>query len=352
MRATDWLWGAVVAAALAAPGRAAADDGIPTDLYTPEIRASVERGLEWLAEKQKENGAWECIVGYKLNERYETYGDKAADHVCVTAIAGMAFLAHGSVPGQGKYGRTVEKALDFVLSCQREGDGYITKNQTRMYEHAFSTMFLAEIYGMTRRHDVGDKLRGAVRLILNAQNKEGGWRYQPTSVDADLSVTVSTLQALRAARNVGIAVPKASIDDAVKYVRGCANDDGSFDYQTQRGMTRSTFPLTACGVVALHSAGEYYSKITDKGVRWLQRWRNTLPWGQYHFMYGHYYAVQAFYIEGGNAFETYYKDITDQLIEKQAPDGSWMDDVGSTYATAMACVIMQVPCNYLPIFQK
>jgi len=352
MRNTLILSAAILFAAFAFPRPTGADDHLQDGIYTPEVQSSVERGLEWLAAHQNENGSWSCIVGYKLNENYEHSNDRESNHVCITAIAGMAFLASGAVPGRGRYGEVLERALSFVLSCCREDDGYISSQGTRMYEHAFCTLFLAEIYGMSRRADVGDKLRGAVRLIIGCQNREGGWRYQPTPVDADISVTVSTLQALRAARNVGIAVPKATIDDGVRYIRGCVGNDGSFNYQTSRGFTRSTFPLTACGVVALHSAGEYYDRAVDKGIRWLQRFRHTLNYGSYHYMYGHYYAVQAFYVAGEDTFREYYRGVTRELIARQEQDGSWRDDVGPAYATAMACVIMQVPCGYLPIFQK
>jgi len=348
-----WLLGAavvVLTGSLAWQPPAAGDDHIPSDLVTPEIRRSADRGLEWLAAHQNENGSWTCRIGYKLNEEYRA--DRENDHVCITALAGMAFLASGAVPGRGKYGDVVEKTLDFVLSSVREGDGFISRYGTRMYEHAFATMFLAEIYGMSKRQDVGEKLRGAVRCIIGSQNKEGGWRYMPTPVDADISVTVSTLQALRAARNVGISVPKTVIDAAVKYVKGCVNADGSFNYQIERGITRSTFPLTACGVVALHSAGEYYDVAVKKGLRYLELYRDSLRYGEYHFMYGHYYAVQAFYVRGGEDFEDYYKYVTRQLLPHQQEDGHWEDDVGDAYATAMACVIMQVPCDYLPVFQK
>ncbi len=70
-----------------------------------------------------------------------------------------------------------------------------------MYSHAFATLFLAEIYGTTQRKDVKTKLKRAIQLLVSSQNREGGWRYQPIPVDADLSVTVSTLQALRKAQD-------------------------------------------------------------------------------------------------------------------------------------------------------
>jgi len=54
-----------------------------------------------------------------------------------------------------------------------------------------------------RAHDL---LVRAVQLMKSAQNREGGWRYQPKPADADLTVTVCQLQALQAVRDAGIAV--------------------------------------------------------------------------------------------------------------------------------------------------
>ena len=57
---------------------------------------------------------------------------------------------------------------------------------------------------MTRRHDLKEKLESAVKLIEDTQNqdgqtsRDGGWRYQPRQGDADLSVTVVQVLALRA----------------------------------------------------------------------------------------------------------------------------------------------------------
>lgn len=338
-----------------APGPALlrADDppAIP-DSLAPVAHAASERALAWLAKQQNANGSWTCRVGYKLNESYQ--GDPY-EHVGVTALAGMAYLAHGETPGRGRFGPNVAKALDYVLSCVRPADGYITANGTRMYEHAFATMFLAEVYGMTREEEVRRALRQATGLIIRSQNADGGWRYQPTPVDADISVTVSTLQALRAARNVGIKVPKTTIDRAMKYVKDCArNGDGSFNYQNlPTMMTRSTFALTAAGITALYSAGEYDSREIRSGLRYLA---NSMPDARenvyYHFYYGHYYACQAFYQTGGRMWENYYSEVRGQVLASQMSDGHFEDDVGPTYATAMAAIILQVPTEYLPIFQR
>lgn len=320
--------------------------------FDARTRDRVEKGLAWLTSRQNPNGSWNNRVGYKL---YDDYFGEDNESVDVTAIAGMALLAGGHVPGRGKYGKHIAKGVEWLLSKVREEDGYITHAGSRMYSHAFATLFLAEVYGMNRQDELKAKLKRAVDLIVNSQNREGGWRYQPIPVDADLSVTVSTLQALRAARNAGIAVPLDTIARATKYVDSCATRRG-FTYQSVSGYgisdTRVSYALTACGIVSFYSAGQYESPKVKDAVKILPAWKHTLIQGKLHYYYGHYYACQAMYLTGGATWEAYYPVVKEEILRMQLADGSWEDDVGKTYATAMACLILQMPCEYLPIFQK
>jgi hypothetical protein len=123
-------------------------------------------------------------VGYKL---YEDYFGEENESVDVTAISCMALVSAGNVPGRGKYGKNVAPGRRLAaLEGPRRGRLHHPRG-SRMYSHAFATLFLAEIYGMTRQADIKPKLKRAVDLIVNSQNREGGWRYQPIPVDADLS---------------------------------------------------------------------------------------------------------------------------------------------------------------------
>jgi len=329
------------------------EGGLKRSEFDSRIGDAVDRGLAWLAGCQNANGSWTNRVGYKIYENY--YGEEN-ESVDVTALACMAFVSRGNVPGRGAYGRQVALGVQWLLSKVRDEDGYITHGGSRMYSHAFATLFLAEIYGMTRQPEIRPKLKRAVDLLVNSQNREGGWRYQPIPVDADLSVTVSTLQALRAARNVGIAVPLETIQRATQYVLRCATRHG-FNYQAVNiyGMNdaRITYALTACGVVSLFSAGLYDSKELRDAQRALRDRRHAPIPGKLHYYYGHYYAAQAMYLAGGDAWAAYYPSVSAEILGMQnKKDGSWQDDVGLTYATAMACVVLQMPCEYLPLFQK
>jgi hypothetical protein len=253
-------------------------------MINPGTQKAIDRGLQWLASRQNDDGEF----------GRGTHRGNAA----ICSLCGMAFMSGGSTPGRGPFGHRVELALDYLLAIAKPG-GYIVEptpmTHGPMYSHGFSTLFLAECYGMSGRRDLREKLSLAVKLIVNSQNKEGGWRYDAVKADADVSVTVCQVMALRAAHNAGITIPQKTIDDAVKYVKNCQNRDGGFFYQLSAGGGPSRFPLTAAAVVALNSAGVYQGTEITRGLDYLMQFRprRGAARQESYFEYGHYYAVQA-----------------------------------------------------------
>lgn len=356
--------GCLVAALLlpASPGLGE-DEARATSEITPRTARAIRRGLDVLARNQDATGALKDGIGRKVNQ---TYLHHRGQHVGVTSLAGIAWLSNGSVPGRGRYGRNVSRAVDFIMRST-QNDGFVTNDQSRMYSHAFATLFLAEVYGMAPSPRVREKLRAATRLIVYAQNDQGGWRYLPGAKDSDISISVCQVQALRAARNVGIEVPRESIDRAIRYVKASyihdyphPNYKGGFWYQVFENQpfrpSRTSFALTSAGVTALYGAGDYDSPEIQGGLRYLFNSRNWPHASDMHrtfdYFYGHYYAVQAFYQASGRYWDVWYPRIRDEILGGQHPDGKWEDLVGPNYATAMACVILQIPYRYLPIFER
>ena len=177
------------------------------DEMTPELIQSTVMGFKYLKGQQNSDGSFG-------RGRY-------GRHVGITALCALAYMSDGSLPDRGEYAPQVKKALEFVLSHSTE-TGLLAADTSHgpMYGHGFATLFLGEIYGMGPDDKrVRDALVRAVELIIGTQNEEGGWRYNPIPYDADISVTICQIMALRSARNAGIKVPKATIDRAVEYVR-------------------------------------------------------------------------------------------------------------------------------------
>ncbi len=314
---------------------------------TPAMNEAVTRGFEALIRLQDEAGAFS-------SGRFEK-------HAGITGLGCLALMADGNLPGRGPYSRQLERGLEFVLSQVNE-TGLIASDTSHgpMYGHGFATLFLGEIYGMSRGGPdtaqaarIHEALVKACRLIVNTQNDEGGWRYNPVPHDADISVTICQIMALRSARNAGIEIPKSTIDRAVQYVRDCQSPDGGFMYQRLRG--GSAWPRSAAGVSSLYYAGVYKDEALDRGLAYLRA--TALPGtGQAagaHYFYGHYYAVQAMYLAGGEHWAEWWPRIRDEVIGLQGNNGAWGDNTaGEAYGTAMALIILQMPKRYLPIFQR
>lgn len=312
------------------------------DLYGPKQREAVRRGLVALASRVQPDGSF-GQTAYQQN-------------LAVVSLGGLAFLASGHLPKRGPHGKAMANLVDFVLQhAQQNGLIGIAKEGVRgvMYGHGFSTLFLSQIYGLNRQREVRPALENAVDLIVSTQNEEGGWRYGPTKKDADISVTVCQTMALRAARNAGLFVPTATIQKARDYVLGLRNEDGGFRYVLAEG--ESAYPRTAAAVVALKSLGLDRPDVLNPAAKYLM---NHIPMaseyaGNPHYFYGQYYAAHALWALEGTDWPKWYKQNSELLLRKQTSVGEWEDEtVCNEYATAMACLILCMPGNVLPILRR
>ncbi len=339
-----WMIGgvAVVANAADPPSKAV----LPEHLNEASLR-SVKNGLDYLANTQQANGAW-------FNAG--TYGHYPTS---MTALAGTALLGSGSTPESGPYAPNIKRAMQFLLECaEAETSGIIsTGTEGRStHGHGFAMMFLAECYGdeldSKTQQRVKKVLENAVNLAARGQSKAGGWFYTPESGNNDEgSTTVTILQGLRAARNAGIKVPPTTIERSVKYLELCQNADGGISYSaTSLGSSRP--PISAAAVATLYAAGQYDSKMATKCLDYCTSVISPTR-ADGHYFYTQLYMSQALYQVHDQRYHKYYPQLRDYLVSIQAADGSWNGDgIGTVYGTAIACIILQLPYDYLPIFQR
>ena len=336
------LW--LVASAFAAEPPRVADrpNQVTGTELTPKARDAIDKGLRWLASRQQRDGS------------FGNGGVNAPS--AVTSLSAIAMMSAGNLPGRGPYGDNVKRAADFILNgAQKSGLLSADGSNGIMYSHGFATLFLAELYGMTRDERVGETLGRAVRLIKQSQNDEGGWRYMPIAADADISVTICQVMALRAARDAGIKVDREIIDNAVAYVRRCQNPDGGFSYVANQGFGGggSGFERSAAGVATLYYAGIFEGNDIKRGLEYVSRSlpgknRNNQITG--HYFYGQYYAAQAMFLAGGQYWSDWYPAVRDELIGRQRAAGQWDGEVSEDYCTAVSLIVLQMPNRYLPVF--
>lgn len=320
------------------------EDPVKVDKETEEV---IRGALRWLASKQLPNGSW------------GSQGEESSRKIAMTSYALIAFLTCGHVPGEGEYGKTVAAGVQYLLD-QVQPDGIIgNRNDGQyMYSHGLATIVLGEVYGQTKLPAVRTKLERLVRLIISSQSREGGWRYRPVSQDADISVTVLQVVALRSAKNAGISVPQQTLDNAVKYVKKCYDQrTGGFAYQPG---SSPGFARTAAAIYSLQVCGLYDDPMVKKGSEYLikaLRDNEVREW----FTYGHFYAAPAQYMISGEVWKLWYKKVKSILLEDVKRENEmcyWEPkrdrgrDVGPTYCTAIFTSILAVPYNYMPLYQK
>lgn len=327
-----------------------------------KVDQAIQRGIRFLMSKQRSDGAI-------TDRQYDT---------TMTSLAIMALASTGITPSSaGEHGDVSERALDFVLSADRQDKhGYFgNRDGSRMYGHGITTLMLTEMLGMganaSQDQRIHAKCQLAIDLILSAQHQSkapqfhGGWRYTPNSNDSDLSVSVWQLMALRSAKNDGLAVPTKAIADAIKYLERSYSarlDSRGVPTQNPAGFSylpnnhNATFAMTAAGLLAMQVCGQYESPLVEGAAQWLEQ--HPPKWKERFFFYGTYYYAQGMHQRGSVQGDASGKIVRKILLEHQQADGAWVSPggeelgAGKVYATCMAILSLSVEYHYLPIYQR
>ncbi len=377
-----------------------AAQGSPTDSYvTDDQRRAVERGLDAIAKMQNPGGSWGEVDGTRIAD---------------TALSLLALMAGGNTLGpgvpldkdgvvsgptlRGRYAANVQLGIQYLadraLNTPRDQPaGYITDDQnSRMHGHGFATLALATAcgsLGSSRFEDIraavesgvspsklpfADRVRWAlekaVRLTESAQDPDtGGWYYEPHPSAHEGSMTVTQIAALRAASEAGVKVNATVMRRAYDYVRRSQNTSsgelaGGVQYQVNNP-ERVSYALTAAALTTLFGLGRYGDQpgdadMIERGLSFMDRrftdeaFSSREKWYYYRL----FYAVQALYLSGDERrWQRYWPAIRDEIIGMQRADNdrfrqSKDSDRGPAYCTAMGVLILEVPMETLPIFQR
>ena len=341
----------------------------PPKPKAPDVEANIERGLEWLRKTQFPDGHWEAPGG-----QYPT---------AMSGMAGMCLLMEGSTLRAGKYSDNLLKAVNwFMARCQPNGmignPNSPTERERYTYGHGFGLLFLASVYGDEEDAERRKKLEGiltrAVEFCGNAQTKRGGWGYVSAKEGGDFdegSTTITQLQALRAAKNAGIAVKSEVITKATKYLRDCTTPRGGIIYSLSSGAAvagQERAPLTAAAVACAFSSGQYKDEYA---MKWIKYCRDNIPVGKgrlSHDEYQSYYLAQAVYILGDDRFgemfpkepaanhltwSGYREAMYEYLKSNQGADGSWQSGyIGPVFSTCVNLTILQLDKGLVPIYHR
>ncbi len=335
-----------------------------------QYRETIARGLAYLAETQDRDGHWE---------------DQGQNPTLLTALSGLALLMEGSNLREGKYRDNLRRATSWLMKrSQRNGQigsaSFPRENGRYMYGHGYAFLFLACVRGdeedKEQRKQLQDVLERAAKFTREAQTRRGGWGYVSASEGGNFdegSQAVAQVQALCAARDAGIALPKDVLLDAQRYlIAASATSSGGVKYTCSDGYPGDGGrpPLTAAALICGLNSGDYDSQLLKKWLTFsckhLHDIESDRRGGVVEFT--HYYFAQVMYALGDYGWAklfpdtpkadcptwTKYRTTTfDYLVRTQQRDGSWPASLqGTVYSTATFCSIMQLDNGALPIHQR
>ena len=346
-----------------------------------EVDEVVDRALKWLAAKQGKDGSFPSIENGQPG---------------VTSLCLLAFMSQGHIPGEGEYGDQLQRALDYIVSCQKR-NGILAAalpdsekisraiehqiGYSSVYNHAIAALALSESYAMGGS-DQTKQIKPIIQKALQAtyqmqdfrkksKDDEGGWRYLDDydDVDADLSITGWHLMFMRSAKNAGFDIQQERVKRSVEYVHRCFMEDrGTFTYKIGY-RNRASRGMAGAGILALaHSglhespkaqrAGDYILKSGFRRYNEMGDVKDVLSWGdRYH--YGLMICSQAMYQLGGRHWREFFPPAVKELIAHQNADGSWKAEkghrdgkYGNAYTTAASVLALSATNELLPIFQR
>jgi squalene-hopene/tetraprenyl-beta-curcumene cyclase len=308
---------------------------------------------------------------YRLEEYQNPYDGSWSNSVGVTSLATLAFLN----AGYDERDPTVKKAIQYILA-HRNPDGSFGKGTYETYETSTAVWALVA----THNPDYYDEINAAKDWLIKAQSDEedgtppddpcyGGWRYEISSRDGDLSNAQFALMALDAAytelgSKLGLQKPDPNDPNgwafkAIKFISRCQNrpasndqpwahditqpsyNDGGFIYHPRgrslAGGTKSYGSMTAAGIWSLRLCGV---DVTDgriqEGLKWLAKNEDCSfddnpgrPYDQPHCFLYYYYLTLAkaltmcFRQKLGEV--DWYTALSTKLIDLQCNDGHWVN---------------------------
>jgi len=338
--ACSWI---AASAAWAQPPNARIGEQVPRD-----VREMYDRGLQYLARSQSENGDFASGGG-----------EQGAG---VTGLAVMVFLASGEDPNYGLYSNNVRRGLRSIINTQDARTGFLGQS---MYHHGFGMLALAEAYGTVDdrqlwpegtkgKATIGGALELAVRAAITSQKKNplGGWRYSPDATDADTSVSGAVLVGLLAARNAGIEVPDGVIDRAISYYQKMTAASGQVGYSGGIGGFDESFARVAIATLVYSVSRRRDLPQFKATLGYLTQRIETSVATQHYPEYSRYYLAQALFQGDVDAWEQWNKLLIRQLKQSQQADGSFQGQFGTVTGTSLSLLATALNFRFLPIYER
>ena len=333
-----------------------------------ESERAVERGLDFIARHQREDGGWSldtneaCTTPPGCPKRPAMHSDVAA-----TGLALLPMLGAGNTHTQkGRYQITVRRGLAWLLESQQSDGMLFTggEGNAMMYSHCIATIVLCESYALTRDKSLRLPAEMAVGFILRAQHAGGGWRYRPME-EGDTCVFGWAIFALRSANIAGIAIPRSALKGASRYLDAAASaaepPKSQYGYQPGSG---TSVTMTAEALVCRQLLG--WEREFDPLIKGVDFISANLESAQDRNIYYWYYATQLLHNMKDKNWPAWNMKMRENMISLQVKGngcdrGSWDPEAptkdqwggqaGRLFTTSLSLLTLEVYYRYLPLYK-
>jgi hypothetical protein len=325
---------------------------------TGGTQRAVMEALKWLARNQGRNGTWSLQGKYSDGARNENF--EAATAMALIAFQGAGYTPQS--PQDGPFTDIVTRGWTALLSKQEPTGNFFQAGQgtSQLYTHAFCTIALCELYGMTKDERYRDPAQRAIDYCVEVQAPEGGWKYFP-GTGSDLSVTGWFVMALQSGRMAGLKVPSETLLNVGEFLDSVSHEYGSFyAYQDNSPPSKS---MTAEGLLCRQYLG--WGRDDERLVRGANYLLDNLPEWKLsdRDAYYWYYATQVCHHMEGRHWQTWNKTMRELIPQNQVKDGKergswdpkgfrWDTEGGRLFITCLNTYMLEVYYRHLPIYQQ
>jgi hypothetical protein len=347
------------------------------DVSDEAVRQSIDRGIAYLLESQREDGYWGGVRNATFTSRFADPGTYDSWTYATTALATLALLELGE--GE-KAAAAVEGGLDWLVAhadLKRPAEWDVDNVWGLVYGlHTLARVVTHERY---RDSDRADELREAAQTVIRGlqrfQSPRGGWGYYANPIAAWLPewatsfTTAAGVIALHEAREAGLQVPDKVYRAAVRAVRHSRLPSGAYSYSIEAiprhmrmesiDQIKGALGRIQVGNYALHVAGVELPKgELERGMELFFRYHRFLDVARnkpipheayyavaaYFYLFGHYYAAHVLELLPEESRARYAPMLRREILKCQQEDGAfwdfWIASTTKPYGTSFAILAL------------
>jgi hypothetical protein len=348
---------------------------------TATTERALQEGLAWLARHQDPDGRIDADQFMKHDPADDKCDGAGGGHhgervPCAfdgvtTALAVMGWLGDGSTSRSGSYRANIERGLSYLRGVVAGSP----RGFDAIWNHSFALAALADAYTVGRSPDLFPTLERGTAALLRTQGADGGWRYMSGQISGVPS-TSAALFALGMACQAGVALPKAPIERAVRFLDARV-DSGTGRSEYHEGAERLGYTPTVRNAASALTGraflgvlgkapqrGKQVQALLARKPKWKIRFKKLeAPDGTVREFqigtldpYCWYYTTLALRQIGGSAWRSWSGPLKSALLEGQRKNGSakgswdplgnYSSSGGRAFVTGMCCLMLQAPYRF------